>query len=178
MNGNIYKSQNGIINILRSLKYRNYKLFFSGQLISLVGTWMQVIAMSWLVYHLTNSAFMLGLITFFSQIPSFFASPFAGVFVDRWNKHKVLIITQILSMLQAFILAALTLTGVVTVWHLIVLSLMIGFINSFDMPVRQAFVVEMIEDRKEIKPIYLKKGIITEVEKGIQTASNLESPPK
>ncbi|MCE5329852.1 MFS transporter [bacterium] len=143
-------SQNGIKNILRSLRYRNYRLFFGGQLISLVGTWMQQIAMSWLVYHLTGSGFMLGLITFFSQIPSFLISPFAGVFTDRWNKHKALIITQIFSMIQAFIIAVLTLTGTVQVWHIILLSLMLGFINAFDMPIRQAFVIEMIEDRKDL----------------------------
>ncbi|MCL5071092.1 MAG: MFS transporter [Actinobacteria bacterium] len=144
------ESKNGIKNILRSLRYRNYRLFFSGQLVSLVGTWMQQIAMSWLVYHLTGSAFMLGLITFFSQIPCFLVSPFAGVFTDRWNKHKALVITQILSMIQAFIIAILTLTGVVQVWHIILLSLVLGFINAFDMPIRQAFVIEMIEDRKDL----------------------------
>jgi MFS family permease len=137
-------------NILRALNHRNYRLFFSGQLVSLIGTWMQQIAMSWLVYHLTNSAFMLGLITFFSQIPSFALSPFGGVFTDRWNKHKALIITQTLSMIQAFIIAILTLTKVVQVWHIIVLSLMLGFINAFDMPIRQAFVIEMIEDRRDL----------------------------
>ncbi|MCL4386585.1 MAG: MFS transporter [Actinobacteria bacterium] len=137
-------------NILRSLNHRNYRLFFSGQLVSLIGTWMQQVAMSWLVYHLTSSAFMLGLITFFSQIPIFLLSPFAGVFTDRWNKHKALIITQTFSMIQAFIIAILTLTGIVQVWHIIVLSLMIGFINAFDMPIRQAFVIEMIEDRKDL----------------------------
>ncbi|MHB1376969.1 MAG: MFS transporter [Candidatus Humimicrobiaceae bacterium] len=144
------KNKDGIKSILRSLKHRNYKLFFSGQLISLVGTWMQSVAMSWLVYRLTNSALMLGLIAFLSQAPSFFVSPFAGVLIDRWDKHKVMVITQILAMLQAFILAALTLAGSIQVWHLVLLSLTMGLINSFDMPLRQAFVVEIIEDRKDL----------------------------
>ncbi|MBN1298060.1 MAG: MFS transporter [Actinobacteria bacterium] len=136
--------------ILRSLSHRNYRLFFSGQLVSLSGTWMQVVAMSWLVYRLTDSALMLGLVTFLSQIPSFLFAPFAGVCIDRWNKHKTLLFTQTLSMLQAFALAALTLTGVIRVWHIIVLSIVLGLTNAFDMPVRQAFVVEMIEDRKDL----------------------------
>jgi len=136
--------------VLRSLNYRNYRLFFSGQLVSLSGTWIQVVAMSWLVYRLTNSAFMLGLITFLSQVPNFFFAPFAGVYIDRWNKHKTLIFTQTISMLQAFTLAVLTLTGIIRVWHIMLLSIVLGLTNAFDMPVRQAFVVEMIEDRKDL----------------------------
>src|SRR3989304_9422938 len=107
--------------ILQSLKYRNYRLFFIGQSISLIGTWMQVIAISWLVYDLTSSALLLGLVGFFSQIPSFFLTPFSGVFIDRWNRHRILIITQTLSMIQAFILAFLTLTGIINVCHIIIL---------------------------------------------------------
>jgi MFS family permease len=161
MNKKINKNSSGIKNILRSLRHRNYRLFFSGQLISLVGTWMQQIAMSWLVYHLTNSALMLGLITFFSQIPSFFIAPFAGVFCDRWDKHKALIFTQTLAMLQALTIAILTLTGIVQVWHIIILSLSMGLINAFDMPIRQAFVVEMIEDRKDLgNAIALNSSIV------------------
>src|SRR5674476_802767 len=98
-------------NLLRALRHRNYKLFFSGQLVSLIGTWMQSLAMGWLVYRMTNSAFMLGVVGFASQIPTFFISPFAGVFLDRWNKHKTIVITQILSMVQAFMLAYLVLSG-------------------------------------------------------------------
>lgn len=155
------KNKDGIKSILRSLRHRNYKLFFSGQLISLVGTWMQSVAMSWLVYRLTNSALMLGLIAFLSQAPSFFVSPFAGVLIDRWNKHKVMVITQILAMVQAFILAALTLAGSIQVWHLVLLSLAVGLINSFDIPLRQAFVVEIIEDRKDLSnAIALNSSII------------------
>jgi len=140
-----------IINItLVSLRNRNYRLFFFGQTASLVGTWMQIVAMSWLVYHLTNSALLLGLVGFFSQIPAFFIAPFTGVFIDRWNKHRILVITQILSMLQALALAVLTLTGVINIWHIVALSLGLGFINAFDMPARQAFVVEMVEKRSDM----------------------------
>ena len=136
--------------ILRSFGSRNFKLFFSGQLVSLSGTWIQTVAMSWLVYRLTNSAFMLGLVTFLSQVPSFFFAPFAGVYVDRWNKHKTLIFTQAVSMLQAFTIAALTLTGSIKIWHIMLLSIVLGLTNAFDMPVRQAFIIEMIEDRKDL----------------------------
>ena len=111
---------------------------------------MQVVAMSWLVYHLTNSALLLGLVGFFSQIPAFFIAPFSGVFIDRWNKHRILVFTQILSMLQALALAVLTLTGTINIWHIVALSLSLGFINAFDMPARQAFVVEMVEKRSDM----------------------------
>jgi len=140
----------GLRLIFRALYSRNYRLFFGGQGISLIGTWMQQIAMSWLVYRLTNSVFLLGLIGFSSQICSFFFSPFAGVISDRWNRHRILVATQSLSMVQAFILAALTLTGVIAVHHLIILSLFLGFVNAFDMPTRQAFVVEMVEKRENL----------------------------
>ncbi len=111
---------------------------------------MQTVAMSWLVYHLTNAAFMLGLVTFLSQVPSFFFAPFAGVYVDRWNKHKILIFTQTIAMLQAFTLAILTLSGSIQIWHIMLLSIVLGLTNAFDMPVRQAFIIEMIEDRKDL----------------------------
>ena len=131
----------GLSLIFRALSSRNYRLFFGGQGISLIGTWMQQIAMSWLVYRTTNSPFLLGLIGFSSQICSLFFSPFAGVISDRWNRHRILVATQSLAMMQAFLLAALTLTGTVTVPHLIILALFLGFVNAFDMPTRQAFVV-------------------------------------
>ncbi|MDR3667814.1 MAG: MFS transporter [Ignavibacteriaceae bacterium] len=139
-----------IQNLLRALRHRNYKLFFSGQLVSLIGTWMQSLAMGWLVYRLSNSAFMLGLIGFSSQIPTFFISPFAGVFLDRWDKHKTIVITQTLSMVQAFMAAYLVLSGGVQVWHLVLLNVFIGLVNGFDIPARQSFIVEMIEDRKDL----------------------------
>jgi MFS family permease len=137
-------------NLVRALRHRNYKLFFSGQLVSLIGTWMQSLAMGWLVYRLSNSAFMLGLVGFASQIPTFFISPFAGVFLDRWNKHKTIVITQSLSMFQAFVLAYLVLSGTIQVWHIVLLNVFIGMVNGFDIPARQSFIVEMIEDRSDL----------------------------
>ena len=111
---------------------------------------MQQIAMSWLVYRMTNSVFLLGLIGFSSQICSFFFSPFAGVLSDRWNRHHILVATQSLALVQAFILASLTLTGTIAVHHLVILSLFLGFVNAFDIPTRQAFVVEMVEKREDL----------------------------
>jgi len=136
--------------IIRSLRHRNFRLFFGGQSISLIGTWMQRIAMGWLIYRLTNSAFLLGLIGFTSQIPIFILGPFTGVFADRWNRHRAIIITQILAMIQAFILAALVLSGIIKIWQIIGLSLALGIINAFDMPIRQSFMVEMIEEKQDL----------------------------
>ena len=148
--GQIFYKNNRLKTVLNSLRYRNYRLFFAGQSISLVGTWMQMVAISWLVYHLTNSALLLGLVGFFSQIPSFFLTPFTGVFVDRWNRHRILVITQTLSMIQAFVLAFLTLTGTINILSIILLSLSLGLINAFDMPARQAFVIEMVEKKEDL----------------------------
>ncbi len=135
--------------ILRAFKYRNYRLFFGGQGISLIGTWMQNIAMSWLVYRLTGSALLLGVVGFASQIPAFILSPVAGVAADRYNRHKILLLTQTLAMCQAFALAFLVLTGRVEVWHIIVLSSFLGLVNAFDVPARQSFVVELIEKKED-----------------------------
>ena len=135
--------------MFRALKYRNYRLFVGGQSLSLIGTWIQMIAMTWLVYRLTDSALMLGVVGFCSQIPLFFLGPISGVLADRWNRHKTLLITQSLALVQAVILSAIVFTGIVEVWHLIVLSILLGIINALDMPVRQSFVVEMIENQKQ-----------------------------
>jgi MFS family permease len=134
----------------RSFRSRNYRLFFVGQGVSLIGTWMQQIAMSWLVYRLTDSAFLLGLIGFTSQVPVFVLTSFAGVFADRVHRRNLLIITQALSAFQAALLAFLVLSGYIQVWHLILLSLFLGSINAVDMPTRQSFVVEMIEHKKDL----------------------------
>ena len=131
--------------MLGALRHRNFRLFFFGQSVSLIGTWMQQIAMVWLVYRLTNSPFLLGLVGFCSQIPSFFVAPLAGVFTDRWNLHRTIIATQALAMLQAAVLALLTMTGVVTVGQVILLSLFIGVVDAFDIPARQAFLIQMEE---------------------------------
>lgn len=136
--------------VLPAFRSRNYRLFFIGQGISLIGTWMTQIATIWLVYHLSNSPLMLGIVGFTSQIPSFFLSPFGGVFVDRFSRHKTLIATQILAMLQSLALAALAFTGVIQIWHIIVLSLFQGLINAFDAPARQAFVPELVENRDDL----------------------------
>ena len=135
---------------VRALRYRNYRLFFGGQSVSLIGTWMTRIATSWLVYRLTHSAFLLGVAGFSLQIPILLLGPFAGVWVDRLDRHRVLVITQILSMIQSFWLAALALSGRITIGEIIALSLFQGAINAFDMPARQAFVVQMVEDRADL----------------------------
>lgn len=136
--------------LARSLQARNFRLFFIGQTLSLIGTWMQQVAMSWLVYRLTGSAMLLGVVSFTSQIPAFLLSPFAGVWADRLNLRRLLIWTQTLSMLQAFILSLFVLTDIIQVWHIIALSLFIGIINAFDIPARQSFLVEMIEKKEEL----------------------------
>jgi len=136
--------------MFRALSHRNYKLFFSGQGISMIGTWMTRVATSWLVYKLTGSAFLLGAVGFAGQIPSFVLAPFAGVFVDRWNRHRLLVVTQVLAMLQSAGLAILTLTGTIQIWHVIALAIFQGLINAFDMPARQSFVVQMVEDRADL----------------------------
>jgi MFS family permease len=135
---------------VRALGYRNYRLFFGGQGISLIGTWITRVATSWLVYRLTGSSVMLGIVGFAGQIPTFLFAPFAGVWVDRLNRYRVLVVTQVLAMLQSFALAALALGGVIEVWHVIALNVLQGVINAFDMPARQAFVVEMVEDPADL----------------------------
>jgi MFS family permease len=135
---------------LPAFKSRNYRLFFAGQGISLIGSWMTQLATIWLVYHLTDSPVMLGIVGFTSQVPSFFLAPFGGVFVDRFSRHRTLIGTQILAMIQSLTLAFLALTGMIQVWHIIVLSLFQGLINAVDAPARQAFVPELIEKREDL----------------------------
>jgi MFS family permease len=136
--------------LLRAFQYRNYRLFFSGQSISLIGTWTQQVAMSWLVYRLTGSALLLGTVAFCNQIPMSFLAPFAGVVADRWNRKRLLLCTQTLSMIQALVLAALVLTSAIRTWHLVALSLFIGTVNAFDIPIRQAFVAEMVEKKEDL----------------------------
>ncbi len=144
------ETSTGFKSVIRSLKHRNFRLFFLGQSISLIGTWMQRIALSWLVYRLTNSPFLLGFVGFAGQIPTFLLAPFAGVLADRWNRHRFLILTQSLSMVQALVLAFLVLKETVQIWHIVSLSIFIGIINAFDIPVRQSFTVDMVEGREEL----------------------------
>ncbi len=134
----------------RSLKYRNYRLFFSGQSISLIGTWMQRITMPWLVYHMTGSTLLLGVVSFAGQIPAFLLSPITGVLTDRWNRYYVLLVTQIVSMLQAFALAWLCLAGLIQIWHIIALSVALGCVNAFDIPSRQSFVIDMVDKKEDL----------------------------
>jgi len=141
---------NGHKIVFRSLRYRNYRLFFSGQIISLTGTWMQQIALPWLVYRLTDSELLLGVVGFSSQFSAFLLSPFAGVMADRLDRYRILIITQTLSMLQAFLLAILFFTGHIAVLNIILLAIFLGLINAFDMPARQSFVIEMVENREDL----------------------------
>jgi MFS family permease len=137
--------------ILRSLRHRNFRLFFAGQGISLIGTWMQQMAMSWLVYQITNQdAFKMSLVTFATQIPTFLLVPFVGVLLDRWNRHRVVIATQTLALVQAGLLAGLVFAGVIAFWHLVLLSAFLGCINAFDMPARQAFLPEMLTNKEDL----------------------------
>ncbi len=136
--------------LTRALRHPNYRLFFGGQSISLIGTWITRIATSWLVYRLTGSELLLGIVGFCGQIPTLLVAPFAGVLVDRWDRHRILLVTQVLSMLQSLALAGLTLSGTVTVRSILLLQVVQGLINAFDTPARQAFVVELVEDRADL----------------------------
>lgn len=138
-------------NYLRSqiaFRYRNYRLYTLGQGLSVLGTWLQRIAMLWLAYKLTDSPFILGLVGFSEQIPIFLIAPFAGVYADKWDKHKALIIIESLAMLQAILIAILTFSGLIQIWHIVALSLLLGIINSFEVPIRQSFVVDMVNKDK------------------------------
>jgi MFS family permease len=136
--------------IARALRHRNYRLFFGGQGTSLVGTWITRIAVSWLVYRLTGSELLLGVVGFAGQIPALILAPVAGVLVDRWDKHRIMVVTQVLSMLQSLALSVLALSGVITVTHIILLQLAQGMIQAFDTPARQSFVVEMLDDPRDL----------------------------
>ena len=138
------------INALRALGHRNFRLFFCGQSLSLIGTWMTRLATSWLVYRLTGSSLLLGVISFAGQIPTFLLGPVAGVWVDRWQRRRALLVTQLLAALQSLMLAALTLSGHITIAEIIWLSVFQGLINAFDMPARQSFLVQMVEGRTDL----------------------------
>src|SRR3954463_1822798 len=135
---------------LSALNSRNYRLFFFGQMVSFTGTWMTQTASLWLIYHLSSSGFLLGLIGFASQAPIFLLAPFAGVLVDRVNRHRLLLLTQTLSMLQSFVLAFLTFTNQINVHWLVALALVQGLINGVDLPVRQALVIAFVARREHV----------------------------
>ena len=150
-----FNSQNnnkfeGLRSMFRSFQYRNYRLFFAGQSISLIGTWIQRIATPWLVYHLTGSPFLLGLVGFAGQIPTFIIAPFAGVLTDRWNKYHIMIATQVAAMIQALVLSLLYFEGNIHVWQIVILNIFLGCVNAFDTPARQSFVIQMVEKREDL----------------------------
>jgi MFS family permease len=144
---------------MRALKHRNFQLFFSGQLISLVGTWMQTVAQSWLVYRITGSSLLLGSVGFASQIPVFLMAPVGGVVADRVNRHRIVIATQTASMTLALILAGLTLSHKVQVWHIFVLAALLGIVNAFDIPGRQSFLVDMVGKEDLMNAIALNSSM-------------------
>jgi MFS family permease len=136
--------------ITRALRHRNYRLYFGGQSISLIGAWMQRVALAWLVYRLTGSTLMLGLVGFAGRIPLFILSPIAGVLADRWSRRRILLFTQALAMTQAFVYSFLVLSHWIRIWEVIVLAVLFGIISAFDVPTRQSFVIEMLEDKKDL----------------------------
>lgn len=146
--------------VLISLKSRNFRLYFGGMCVSLVGTWMQQIAMSWLVYKLTGSVLLLAMVTFMSQIPILLITPFLSVFVDRIDKRNILLFTQSCSMLQAFLLALLTFSGTIAVWHILLLSLLLGCVNALDNPTRQAFYPSLVPETHLANAIALNSTVI------------------
>jgi MFS family permease len=144
---------------LRALRHRNFQLFFSGQLISLTGTWMQSVAQAWLVYSMTKSALLLGTVGFASQIPVFLVAPFGGITADRVNRQRLVIATQTCSMILAGILAWLTLSGRVHVWHIFLLAGLLGVVNAFDIPGRQAFLIDMVGKEDLMNAIALNSSM-------------------
>jgi len=145
--------------MFRALAHRNYRLFFCGQIISLIGTWMQSIAQSWLVYRLTKSSLLLGLVGFSGQIPVMLFAPLGGLVADRYSRHRAVIATQTASMLLAFILAVLTLLEHIQVWEVMLLAALLGVVNSFDIPARQAFIVDMVVPNDLINAIALNSAM-------------------
>ena len=135
---------------LRALRHRNLRLFFTGQGISLVGTWMQQVAIGWLVYRLTDSALLLGVIGFGGRFPAFLMAPFAGALADRWDRYRMVMAAQICAMLQAVALAVLVLSGSVAVWHLVLLSVVSGLINGVDVPARQSLLVQLVDGTDDL----------------------------
>jgi MFS family permease len=149
-----------VSHFFRAFRHRNYQLFFSGQLISLTGTWMQTVAESWLVYRLTGSSVLLGAAAFCSQIPVFVLAPIGGTIADRANRHRIMVTTQSISMVLPLILSALTLTGRVQVWHVFTLATCLGIVNAFDIPARQSFIVEMVGREDLLNAIALNSSMV------------------
>jgi len=146
-----------------SLRSRNFRLFFLGQSISLIGTWMQITAVAWLVWRLSYNPVLLGMVGFVGRIPTFLLAPVAGVMVDRVNRYRLLLLTQMLAMLQALALAALMEMGLLTVWHVLALSLLLGMINAFDMPTRHAFFIHMVDQREHLANAIALNGAMVQL---------------
>ncbi|CAN5832839.1 hypothetical protein BH20GEM1_BH20GEM1_17380 [soil metagenome] len=144
---------------LRSLRHRNFRLFAAGQIVSMTGTWVQLVAQSWLVYRLTGRATLLGLVGFAGQFPIFLLAPIGGAVADRFERRRIIVVTQALSMVMAFALAALTLGGIVREWHIVALAAGMGVINAFDIPARQSFLVEMVGREDLINAIGLNSSL-------------------
>jgi len=140
----------GLKTTLRAMRYRNYRLYFGGQGISLTGSWIQQVAMGWLVYRLTHSAFNLGLVAFFAQVPVFFMAPLAGVLADRWNRLHIMLVAQTLAMIQALVLAILMFSRAIAPWHLLPLAFFLGVANAMDAPARHSLVVEVVERKEDM----------------------------
>src|SRR5436305_10483466 len=136
--------------MVRAFRHRNFRLYFGGQSVSLIGTWVQQIALGWTIYELTHSSLLLGIVSFAGQLPLFVVTPFAGVLVDRWNRHETLITTQTLSMLQALVLALVVVTHMLAVWNLIALNVFAGIILAIDLTARQAFIVDMVGSGRDL----------------------------
>jgi MFS family permease len=149
-----------IADLVRAFRHRNYRLFFFGQLISLTGTWMQSVAESWLVFRLTGSSALLGVAAFASQVPVLLLAPLGGIVADRANRHRVLVATQTMSMVLPLTLAALTLSGHVRVWHVFVLAACLGVVNAFDIPARQAFIMDMVGREDLVNAIALNSSMV------------------
>lgn len=156
--------------IFRALRHRNYRLFFIGQVLSLLGNWMTQVATIWLAWQLTGSPLWLGAVGFASQIPAFLMSPVAGVYVDRWSRHRLLMSTQALSMILAFVLAVLALTDIITIWQILLVMVFQGMINAFDLPARQAFVVEVVEDKDDLGNAIALNSSMFNVSRALGTA--------
>src|SRR6202165_2462233 len=159
----------------RALQHRNFQLFIAGQLISLIGTWMQNMAQLWLVYQLTPSAALLGVFVFASQVPMLFLSSLGGYVGDRFDRHRGVIVTQTISMILAFVLAGLTLTNLIGKWELIVIAFLVGIVNAFDVPIRQAFFVQMVGKEDLPNAIALNSSIFNEQGRWVRRLRGLRS---
>ena len=149
-----------MIHALRAFRYRNFRLYFFGQSLSLLGTWIQQVAMSWLVYRMTGSAFLLGVTAFASQVPILIFAPLGGLWADRFDRRKLLIATQLLALLQAMVLALLTYLGSIEVWHVLVMAVLLGIVMATDTPVRQSFVSELVPAKQDLPAAIAMNGFV------------------